>query len=67
VQFDICTTNVQIQEWFPYWQDERYRVVQEALEHNVKDGHFVVEEMNPGLGVELDKNYLSNFQQYKFK
>ncbi|MDJ0034723.1 mandelate racemase/muconate lactonizing enzyme family protein [Pantoea allii] len=67
VQFDICTTNVQIQEWFPYWQDERYRIVQEALEHNVKDGHFVVEEMNPGLGVELDKNYLSNFQQYKFK
>mgnify|MGYP003366534667 CR=1 FL=1 len=66
VQFDICTTNVQIQEWFPYWQDERYRILTDPLEPKARDGHFVIDEMKPGLGVELDKDYLSSFQKYTF-
>ena len=66
VQFDICTTNVQIQEWFPYWQDERYRILTDPLEPKARDGHFFIEEMKPGLGVELDKDYLSSFQKYTF-
>lgn len=66
VQFDICTTNVQIQEWFPYWQDERYRILTDPLEPKAKDGHFVIDEIKPGLGIELDKDYLSSFQKYTF-
>jgi len=64
VQFDICTPNVQIQEWFPYWQDERYRILQQPLEPLARDSQFIVESMKPGLGVELDKDYMSTFQTY---
>uniref|UniRef100_UPI003F5DC1B6 enolase C-terminal domain-like protein n=1 Tax=Erwinia sp. V71 TaxID=3369424 RepID=UPI003F5DC1B6 len=67
IQFDICTTNVQIQEWFPYWQDERYNIVQQALEPTARNGHFEVRDLQPGLGVELNKDYLSAFQKGGFK
>ncbi|MFJ5316622.1 mandelate racemase/muconate lactonizing enzyme family protein [Pectobacterium versatile] len=67
IQFDISTTNVPIQEWFPYWQDERYNIVQEALEPQAKNGYFTVGEMKPGLGVELNPSYLSNFKKHTFQ
>lgn len=67
VHFDVSTTNVPIQEWFPYWQDERYNIVTEAFEFQAQNGHFQIDENKPGLGVDLNTNYLSQFEHYKFK
>ncbi|MDW6004484.1 mandelate racemase/muconate lactonizing enzyme family protein [Vibrio mangrovi] len=66
VQFDFCTINVPIQEWFPYWQDERYNILNESLEQNARKGQFVIDENKPGLGVELNKDYLSKFTSFNF-
>ncbi|HEY5716391.1 MAG TPA: mandelate racemase/muconate lactonizing enzyme family protein [Psychromonas sp.] len=66
VHFDFSTTNVQIQEWFPYWQDERYNILLDPLEPKAHNGHFVIDEDKPGLGIELNKQYLSRFNKYTF-
>lgn len=66
IHFDFSTTNVPIQEWFPYWQDERYNILLDPLEPKAVNGHFVIDEEKPGLGIELNKPYLSRFNKYTF-
>ena len=67
VHFDFSTTNVPIQEWFPYWQDERYNILLEPLEPQAHNGHFYINDTKPGLGIELNKHYLANFNKHIFK
>ena len=61
VQLDACMTNFIIQEWFPYREEEFYRLVTEALEHQVVDGYLTVPD-TPGLGIELDDAVMSQFE-----
>jgi len=65
VQFDFCTTNFIIQEWFPYWADGRYNIITEPLEFLAKDGYFDIShiEGKPGLGVQLNEDYLERFNR----
>jgi galactonate dehydratase len=60
VQLDCCITNFIIQEWFPYREDEFYRLVKEPLELKVVDGYMPV-PTEPGLGIELDDDAMSQY------
>lgn len=60
VQFDACTTNFIIQEWFPYWRDDRLNIVTEPLEPQAKNSYLDIPN-KPGLGIELNDDYLKNF------
>lgn len=61
VQFDACTPNFIIQEWFPYWPDDRYEIVTEAFDLQARDSYFEVPD-RPGLGVELNDDYLKRHE-----
>lgn len=64
VQFDACTNNFIIQEWFPYWyqKDDRLNIVKEPLELQAVDGFLEIND-NPGLGIELNEDFLKNFNK----
>ena len=66
VQVDACMTNFIIQEIFPYHQDERYQLVDAALELQVVGGYLKVPEA-PGLGLELDEKVISRFDCIRFE
>ena len=59
VQFDACTTNFIIQEWFS-WDDDRANIVTDPLEPKVKNSYLETPNL-PGLGIELNDDYLSRF------
>jgi len=54
VQLDACLTNFIIQEWFPYFSEEHYGLVNRALEPQAENGYFIIPD-RPGLGVELNE------------
>jgi galactonate dehydratase len=62
VNFDACTTNFIIQEWFPYWhrKDDRLNIVKESFEPCAKDSYFSIPN-KPGLGVELNDSFVQKF------
>ncbi|MCB2055832.1 MAG: mandelate racemase/muconate lactonizing enzyme family protein [Geminicoccaceae bacterium] len=62
VQIDFSSPNFIIQEWFPYWPDGRYDIVEEHYEHTQKDGRFAA-PTRPGLGVTLNDDYLARFEK----
>jgi galactonate dehydratase len=55
VHVDAATTNLFIQEWFPYEADEHYQIVDRAYEREAKDGYLTVPDDRPGLGLTLDE------------
>jgi galactonate dehydratase len=57
VQLDACMTNFLIQEWFPYFSDEHYGLVTDALERKAVDGYIEIPD-TPGLGVELSEEVI---------
>lgn len=52
--------NFIIMEWFPYWLDGRYDIVTDAYERKVVGGRLAAPTA-PGLGIELDLDYLGRF------
>lgn len=61
VQLDSCITNFIIQEWFPYWPDDNYKIVIEDLEHQAKNGYLQIPD-KPGLGMELNNKELNKYK-----
>lgn len=63
IQFDVCTTNFIIQEWFPYWPDARYNIIKEPLEPMAKRGYFAIDNMpeERGLGVRLNEDFVKRY------
>ena len=61
VQFVAATTNFFIQEWFPYWEDDRYAMVTAALEPQARSGYLTISD-DPGLGVTLNEDYLHPYR-----
>ena len=59
VQVDACTPNFIIQETFPYRPAEHYEVVLNPLEKQIVDGYLPI-PTEPGLGVELNDDFLKN-------
>ena len=59
VQVDASMTNFLIQEWFPYFGDEHYELVTDALEHKAVEGWYEIPD-TPGLGVELSEHVVKN-------
>jgi galactonate dehydratase len=66
VQLDVCMTNFIIQELFPYRNDGRYELVQDAPELQVVDGYLPIPKA-PGLGVELDEQVISKYDCVRIK
>jgi galactonate dehydratase len=62
VQFDACTSNFIIQEWFPYWRDDRLNIVKDAFELQTKNSYFKIPS-TLGLGIELNDEYLDKFEK----
>lgn len=60
VQFDMATPNLLIQEWFPYWEDNRYKYVNGSYELIAKNGVITPPE-KPGLGISLNYDEMSRF------
>ncbi len=58
VHVDAATTNLFIQEWFPYESDDHYNVVDHAYEREAKEGYLIVPDDRPGLGVNLNEALL---------
>jgi galactonate dehydratase len=52
--------NFIILEWFPYWPDGRYDIVTEAYERKAANGRLEAPTA-PGLGIELNEDYLDRF------
>ena len=61
VQFDMATPNLLIQEWFPYWEDNRYKYINGAYELFAKNGTVTAPE-KPGLGISLNNEEFKLFQ-----
>ncbi|MBX2999058.1 MAG: mandelate racemase/muconate lactonizing enzyme family protein [Caldilineaceae bacterium] len=59
VQVDACIPNFIIQETFPYRPAEHYEVVLNPLEKQIVDGYLPI-PTEPGLGVELNDDFLKN-------
>lgn len=51
------------QEWFPFWEDGRYELVEEAWEGFARDGELDVRGLvdRPGLGVRLNEDFAGRF------
>ena len=60
LQLDACTTNVSIQEVYPYRPREHFELVDHAPEDDLKDGFIPVPD-RPGLGVALVQNRVGRF------
>jgi galactonate dehydratase len=61
VHVDAATTNLLIQEWFPYEGDDHFRMVDHAYELDARDGSLALTADRPGLGVELDERYMAPY------
>ncbi|MFW6189505.1 MAG: mandelate racemase/muconate lactonizing enzyme family protein [Planctomycetota bacterium] len=60
VHLDAAVPNFIIQELFPYRGSDTLNVVEEPLEERIEDGSLPLPE-EPGLGVELNDDYLERF------
>jgi galactonate dehydratase len=61
VQLVFAIPNFVIMEWFPYWADGRYDIVTEAYERLARGGRLAAPTA-PGLGIELNDDYLARFE-----
>ena len=61
VQVVFAIPNFAIMEWFPYWSDGRFNIVEEALEKKTVAGHLEAPTA-PGLGVTLNMDYLERLE-----
>ena len=59
-QFDAATTNFIIQEWYPYDKTGHDAIVRESYQKYYKNGWLDVPAL-PGLGLELNEDYLKQF------
>lgn len=66
VQFSSVTPNLLIQEWFPYWEDNRYQYVEGSYELLTKKGE-VCAPNKPGLGLKLAYEKLKKFKKIIIK
>jgi galactonate dehydratase len=66
VQLDAVIPNFIIQEWFPRWSDDRFSIVTEPFEPQTRAGRFNVPD-RPGLGVELNEDYLARFDKIEVR
>jgi len=57
VQLSAAIPNFLIQEFFPFWTDDRYKIVNEALELTEKPPYCRVPD-KPGIGVTLNEEYV---------
>jgi galactonate dehydratase len=62
VQLDLATPNFAIQEWFPYWWDDRTEIALDPLEPKVRASRLAAPTA-PGHGIELNDDYLSRFER----
>lgn len=60
VQLDAVINNFAIQEWFPYRNQLFYDMVEDALEDKVVNSHLAILD-NPGLGITLNDDFMSQF------
>jgi len=60
VQLDAAITNFIIQEWSPYRPSNIYNLVDNPLEHKVKNSYITVPDL-PGLGVELVEDAVKKY------
>jgi galactonate dehydratase len=66
LQFDLATPNALMQEVFPFWADDRYRIVPDPLERRIVDGQLAAPEA-PGLGVTLDEDLARHHQVWRLE
>jgi galactonate dehydratase len=66
VQLDLATPNFAMQEWFPYWWDDRIHIATDPLEPKVRASRLAAPE-GPGLGVELNGDYLARFPSVRIE
>ena len=60
IQLDLATPNFAIQEWFPYWWDDRIEIAMDPLEPKVRNSRLAAPG-GAGLGIELNDAYLARF------
>ncbi len=60
VQLAATLPNFLIQEWFPFWTDERYDMVDTALERRFGPGPCPV-PTEPGIGITLNADFLKHW------
>lgn len=60
LQFAAAVPNILVQEWFPYWTDERYDILTEPLERQPHAPVVAIPD-KPGLGVELNDDFLRRY------
>jgi galactonate dehydratase len=66
VQLDACMTNFIIQEIFPFFNDGRYSIVDDAYEQKIQNGYITISNRK-GLGIELDEEYVNKFDHIAVK
>lgn len=57
LQLVATLPNFVLQEWFPYWEDNRGQIVTAPLEGTERDGRISIPD-GPGLGLELDEKFM---------
>lgn len=62
IHFGFSTPNLLVQEWFPYWEDNRYEYVIGAYEPKTKDGVYFPPSES-GLGLKLDYEKMARFNK----
>lgn len=64
VQVMAATSNVIVQEWFPFWEDGRYAIVEDPLELKANHGVLDIDRhaCQPGLGIRLNMDYLNRWK-----
>ncbi|MDW8443445.1 MAG: mandelate racemase/muconate lactonizing enzyme family protein [Acetobacteraceae bacterium] len=60
LQFVASVPNILIQEWFPYWRDDRYEILCEPLERRPHAPRIAIPD-RPGLGVELNEEFVRRY------
>lgn len=63
LHFAAAAPNVLVQEWLPYWTDDRYHILKDPLETR---GHAPTVKIPsaPGLGAELNDDFLKRFERH---
>ncbi len=60
IHFDFSIPNLLVQEWFPYWEDDRYSYFEGSFEKRIHNGvGFLPEDI--GLGVKINYEKFSKF------
>ncbi len=60
IHFDFSITNLLIQEWFPYWEDDRYGYFHHSFEKHAHKGACRPPEQ-VGLGVQINQEKFKEF------